>query len=152
MKSALILTLDKTVVSPISRNQESVHPSDWRFNPKVLDVIKHYSSLHYKILIVSNQLAVYNGLVTEKMFLRKMNLIVNKIEEELKLIQNSVCYSYCTDINSYNFLPKPGMLYEFALDHEIDLHDSIVVGSSVYDSSIAVYSGAKYIDINLIEY
>ena len=84
------------------------------------------------------------------MFLQKINLIVNKIEHELKLTANTICYDYEVDINSYRFLPKPGMLYEFALDHEIDLHDSIVVGSGMYDISIATYIGAEFKDINLI--
>ena len=150
MKPALILTLNPTVVSPNSRNRESIHPLDWKFHPNILRVIKEYTDKHYKVLIISNQLAIYNELITEKMFLQKINLIVNKIEHELKLTANTICYDYEVDINSYRFLPKPGMLYEFALDHEIDLHDSIVVGSGMYDISIATYIGAEFKDINLI--
>ena len=150
MKPALILTLENTVVSPNSRSKESIHPLDWKFHPNILRVIKEYTDKHYKVFIISNQLSIYNELITEGNFLKKMNLIVNRIEHELNLQINTIGYDYEIDINSYRFLPKPGMLYEFALDHEIDLHDSLVVGSGMYDIPIAKYIGAEFKDINLI--
>ena len=150
MKPALILILENTVVFPNSRGKESLHPLDWKFHPNILRVIKEYTDKYYKVIIISNQLSIYNELITEKMFLKKMNLIVNRIEQELRLASNSIGYDYEVDINSYRFLPKPGMLYEFALDHEIDLHDSIVIGSSMYDIPVAKYIGADFKDINLI--
>lgn len=153
MIPALILTLDNTLIKTRSKQQYALHSEDWLFNNQAVAAIKEYSAKQYKILIISNQLAIYNNITPEKSFLRKMELIVSTLERDLKLKPASICYSYCIDVDSYNFLPNPGMLYDFALDFDISLYNSILIGSSIYDKTIATYSGiSTYLDISLLTY
>jgi HAD superfamily hydrolase (TIGR01662 family) len=153
MERLLILTLDGTLITTLSGRKYSVHSEDWKFIIQAVEAIKDYHKRGYKIFIMSNQLAIYNNIISDKSFLRKMNLIVNTLERDLPIKVNSICYDYCIDEESYRFLPKPGMLYEFAVDHEIDLINSVFIGSSLLDKNSALSVGIKnYIDVTNLTY
>jgi len=153
MTKSLILTLDNTLVVPLSKGKYSLHAEDWKFINQTVEAIADYARKGYKILIISNQPYVASNITPESAFIRKMNLIVTTIERLKNIEPNSICYDYCIDEDSYSYLPKPGMLYEFAMDHEIDLINSVFIGSSMFDKDKATKAGIKtYIDISELDY
>lgn len=159
MKKALFLTFDKTLIVPLNNKSYYLHTEDWRFVNQTVEAIRDYEKQGYVICIICNQIEIAQGIVSEKNFLFKMNNVLVTLEKELKgkkkrnYEKNFINFSYCYDDTSYNFLPKPGMLYDFAVDHELDIINSILIGSTLRDKDIAYNAGIKqYLDVTDLNY
>ena len=55
MNKALFLTFDNTLIHTLSGRRIPLHSKDWRINPEILNTIRHYDRLGYKIIIIDNQ-------------------------------------------------------------------------------------------------
>lgn len=148
MNRALFLTLDDTLVSTRSGHKYSLHREDWKFIDTTVSAIKSYYDKGYLICILINQAQIADNITTDKTFHAKLALILQSLEIKLKLKPNSIIYEYCIDTESYNYLPRPGMVYNLALEYDLDIVNSILIGNSIYDKTISIYSGIKtYFDI-----
>jgi DNA 3'-phosphatase len=148
MKPCAIFTLNNTLIKTRSKRTYPLHSEDWVLIDKAIFILKELYFRDYKIIILSNQFNIEDGITKEKDFIRQINSICSKIEKELKLTKNSISYFYCTKRNTYNTLPKPGLLYEISLDFELDLANSYLIGSNLDDKELAFNSGIrKYIDV-----
>lgn len=153
MKKALFLTLDNTLITTLSGRAYSLHSEDWKFIIQTVEAIKDYYSKGYVICIITNQPQIANNIVSEKTFIRKMNLILKTLEKDLKIKSNEISYGYCIEEGTYHYLPNPGLIYDFALEFEIDVLNSILIGNSNKDKLIATYSGiTTYIDKTNLTY
>ncbi len=148
MKKALFLTLDNTLICTRSGHKNSLHREDWQFIKEVVANIKGYYNKGYLICLVINQSQIADNITTDKLFHAKLALILQSLEKYLKLPTNTIIYEYCIDKESYNYLPRPGMIYNLALEYDLDIVNSVLIGNSIYDKTIAIYSGIKtYIDV-----
>jgi histidinol phosphatase-like enzyme len=153
MKPALFILLDDTLITTLSGKKYSLHREDWKFINNAVEFIKEYYNKDYFIFIITNQLAIYNNITPEKAFHAKMELILSTLEKDLKIKKNFIQYRYCIDEDSYSFLPKPGLILDLALEYEVDLSKSILLGNSLYDKAILIYSGIKiYKDVTDLIY
>lgn len=153
MKRALILTLDNTLITTLSKQKYALHAEDWKFILQTVEAIRDYSSRGYRICIISNQPSITNNIISEKVFLRKMELVVSTLEKDLKLKPRTISFSYCIDDESYYKLPNPGLLYNLAIDFELDLYRSIFIGNSLEDESTAILAGIKtFITVTNLNY
>jgi histidinol phosphatase-like enzyme len=153
MKKALFITLDNTLVQTLTKRPYSIHSGDWKFIIQTVEAIKDYSSRGYIICLIINQSEVEDGLINANVFNKKVELIIDTLEKDLKLRNVGIKYKICIDDYSYNFLPKPGMIFELCLLHKIDLTKSVLIGSSFWEKDIIRYSGInKYIDITELTY
>jgi histidinol phosphatase-like enzyme len=149
MNKALFLTFDDTLVTTLSGRKYSLHGEDWKFINQAVYAIRDGIKEGYMVCLLINQDAITTNLISERTFLRKLDLVVNTLERDLKLKTNTIRYAYCIDNTSYNYLPKPGMIYELATEYELDIVNSVLIGNSKYEELIAKKSGiSKYIDIS----
>lgn len=152
---ALFCDLDGTIITTRSGKKFPLHSEDWKFIDEMLSCIKHYQSKGFKICIVTNQGGIELGYVSERDFIRKISDICINIERRLSLEPNSISYYYCKEIdeNCYHRKPNPGMAYELAVDYELDLKESIMIGDMESDRLFALNAGiGKYLNINEIEF
>lgn len=153
MDKALFLDLDGTLIATRSGRDFPLHEDDWRFNDSVLACIKHYAKKEYDIYIISNQGGIESGYITVASFERKINKICDKIEKLLNLKEIVVGFIYCANMISYNRKPNPGMAYELAIEHELDLRNSVMVGDMQSDREFAINAGiGKYLSITEVEF
>lgn len=151
MKRALFLTLDNTLITTRSGHKYSLHREDWQFIDTTVEAIKSYDKEGYLVCLIINQSQIANNITTDRVFHAKLSLILQALEKNLKLQSNSIVYEYCIDESSYNYLPKPGMVYNLALEYELDLSKSVLIGNSIYDKTISIYSGiGTYLDVTQI--
>ncbi len=143
MNKALFITFDETLVTTLSGKKYSIHGEDWKFINNTVDIIRKGISDEYIICFIINQIGIELGYISEKTFLRKIELIIKTLEKDLKLKTNTINYMYCSNSESYLCLPNPGMIYELAIEHEIDVVNSTVVSHTKLDWTICENAGIK---------
>jgi len=148
MKKAVFIILDDTLITTLSGKKYALHGEDWKFYNQTVEAIRYYFARGYRICIISNQLQLMNNTLGQKTYDRKMELVLATLERDLRIPKNYINHYFSKDRDdAYSVLPNPGLIYDYALDFEIDVVNSIVIGSSVYDKEVQVNAGIKtYID------
>lgn len=143
MKTAVFFDLDGTLIETKSGATFPKSNNDWKLKDGVKDVIEQVFIQQRIICIVTNQGGIQVGYNTENGFIKKIEEIVNYIEKNTMIPSNYIKYSFCpsNDDSNYHRKPNPGMAYDLALEHEIDLHNSIMVGYMNSDKEFAILAG-----------
>lgn len=148
---ALFIDLDGTIIKTKSGETFPKNIDDWEFIDGVLSRIRLYRDNGYHICIVTNQAGIELGYITKEQFETKIDSICKEIEQ---YIGHSVNYSYCGYGTSYYRKPNPGFAYQFALELELDLRKSVMVGDMESDAKFAKNAMiGTYMDIkDFLEY
>lgn len=153
MRKGLFITLDNVLIKTLSGREYSLHTQDWKFNNQVVEAVKDYNYKGYKIIVITNQSQIYKGLTTEKLFNIKFENVLGALEKHLKLKNNSIASNYCIEEDTYNYIPNPGMVYEIAIEFELDLFNSFLIGNSIYEKELAKKAGiSNYLDVTDLNY
>lgn len=150
-QKALFTDLDGTVITTNSGRTFPIHSADWRLIPETLNALQYFYKKGYKIIIITNQGGIGEGYVAEDVFIGKIEKICKTIEKKLKFKAGSICYSYCKDMESYYRKPSAGMAYDNALEFELNLIESVMLGDYKTDEQFATNAGiGEYINITEI--
>lgn len=142
-----------TVSSPYSAKQLRVYP-------RAAETIKKIQELNYKAIVISNQ----PGVAKKQFSYAELQRMNNKIKQELR--KKDVVLDgeyYCLHhpralIKKYKAncecrKPKPGMIFQAARDHHLNLKHSFVVGDSLIDVKAGKAAGCKTVLIgNLTDF
>lgn len=142
MTNALFLDLPN-IIKTKSKQDFPLHREDWYIPQAVKDTIKKHLEFNYKILLVGNYPEVYVSKRQANPIENLMGNIAEALELEFKLPVNSVAYDYCTDSDSFEYLPLPGMFYNLAYEHELLLGYSFIITNDTVGKFIQQYSGIK---------
>lgn len=144
MNSVLFLDIP-SIIKTNSKQAFPLHREDWFISNEIKETIKKYVDLNYKVALVGN----YPNIAVRKKDINPIeNLFTNiaeRLELEFKLEPNSINYDYATDIESFEFLPLPGMLYTMAAEYDILLGYSFIITNVVLGKFIQQYSSVKAI-------
>lgn len=152
MNKALLCDLDGTLITTRSGREFPLHSEDWKFIDSTLECIRHFHKRGYIICIVTNQGGIELGYLTKTSFINKIDSICTKMEKMLKIEEGSIKYMFCPNMVDFNRKPLPGMAYELAIQHELDLRNSVMLGDMKTDNEFARNAGCiRYININEIE-
>jgi len=120
------------------------NPTEFEFLPGVLESLVYFSSIFYKIIIVTNQQGVGKGIMTEDELITLHSFMVNEIT---KVNGRADAVYYCTDLaTAPNNCRKPSvnMAKNAVKDFpQINLKESIMVGDSKSDIEFGKNSGMK---------
>jgi len=148
LTKALFTDLDGTLIRTNSGRKFPIHSADWRFIPETLKALTYFYKQGYKIIIVTNQGGIGEGYMAEKVFIDKIDKICCTLEKRLEFKANSVSYFYCTGMDGYDRKPNPGMAFEAALEYELDIKESVMLGDYITDMQFARNAGMDdYYDI-----
>jgi len=149
---AIFLDRDDTVVDDpgyISR------PEQVKLLPGVIDALKSFKSLGYKLIIVSNQSAVARGMIDENQ-LSKIHARLERILANDGVFLDNIYY--CPfhpegKVEQYSKesefrKPNSGMLIQASEEMNIDLENSWMIGDSYRDVEAGARVGCKTILIN----
>lgn len=130
----------------IRKAPDGEYVGDWRevqFLPGSLDAILAIHRFGYKVIIVTNQ----RGVATGKIELSKMKEIHTQMKE---VVANSggiiSAIYYCPHDTSEDCIcrkPKPGMLLQAAVDHQVRLPECWMVGDTAADIAAGKSAGCK---------
>jgi len=117
--------------------------SEFKFLPTAIEAIRLLSAAGYEIYVISNQAGIGRGLMNEG----DLFTIHKNMEEELnKNGAKLAAIYYCPHRAEDNCLcrkPKPGMLFQAAIDHQIDLPNAIFVGDDPRDEDAGKAAGCR---------
>lgn len=162
MKTALFLDLDGTLINTKSGETFPQDMNDWVLNMDIIELIKEAKKLSMHLVIVTNQGGIATGNTKEAEFLEKLLNICAEVERltGYKFGKNfRYYYSPSMNRNNYYRKPNPGMAYQAALDMEILLPGSVMVGDasgkpndfSASDLNFAINANiGQYYDVNSI--
>jgi histidinol-phosphate phosphatase family protein len=118
-------------------------PEDFELLPGVAEGIKLLNERGFNVVVVTNQSGIARGYFTEGM----LASIHDKMRKELAKHGARVdAIYYCPhhpDDNCDCRKPKPKMILQAAIDLDIDLRQSYVIGDSEMDVELARQAGCK---------
>lgn len=150
MNKGLFIMLDNVLITTRSGKPFPLHSEDWKFKVYWQEIMKQSILQGFTICIIDNQYDVgKNGYIPSSTFNNKIENICKIIEKDLDLPQNSVVSNFCFEEDTFHSVPKPGLIYDLALDYELNLGDSILIGDMETHVLLAKNAGiSTYYDIN----
>lgn len=138
------LFLDRDGVINIEKNY-LYKIEDFQFIKGIVELARHYQSLGYIIVVVTNQSGIDRGYYTEDDFaILSKWMTIEFAKEGVKISKVYHCphhpsiYGECECRK-----PKPGMLLEAKKEFDIDMGNSILIGDKERDIQAALNAGLK---------
>lgn len=113
--------------------------------PKSIEALKLLSQLNYLVFFVTNQAGLAEGLISEAKFDEINDKVLELVAPSgIKVEKTFVC-PHGESSNCACRKPKPGLLKNAAIEYEIDLADSWMIGDRPSDVMTGVNAGTKTI-------
>jgi D-glycero-D-manno-heptose 1,7-bisphosphate phosphatase len=136
MNRALILDRDGV----INREKDYVwRPEEFEFLPGVFEALREAITKGYLIIIITNQAGIARGYYTEEDFQKLTEWMLHKFRDEGVQVTDVYYDPYHPEgvgkyrKESLRRKPNPGMIFEAARDHHIDLRQSALAGDKLSD-------------------
>ncbi len=117
--------------------------ADVEIYPQALEALASIRHTPFKIIIVTNQSAVGRGIITLETAWAIQERLVEVIEAHNGRIDDSFICPHAPDDNCDCRKPKPGMLFQAAAKHHINLSQSYMIGDAVTDLKAGLAAGVK---------
>lgn len=115
--------------------------SEFEFIDGIFDACRYFISINFNIIVITNQSGIERGLYTEIDF-NKLNIwMINEFKKNNVEILDVFHCPHVTTSNCNCRKPKPGMLIEAQIKHEIDLSKSWMIGDKESDIKAAKSAG-----------
>lgn len=146
MNKAVFLDRDGVINKAIIKDGKVYSPryfSEFEFVENVTKQIKKLKDAGYLVVVVTNQPDIVRG----SMDISELKKMTKSIRECLAIDEILVCMHDDID-NCTCRKPKPGMLFDAAKRHNIDLNRSFLIGDGWKDMEAAINAGCKGILID----
>ena len=141
-----VVFLDRDGV--INENLDGDYVKNWDefvFLSGAIEAVKRLTQAGYDIIIISNQSGINRGIVSASAVEGIHRRMLGEITSAGGMIKAIYYCPHRPDEDCDCRKPKPGMLLKAAADHQIDLHDSYVVGDAIRDIEAGAKAGCKTI-------
>lgn len=120
---------------------------DFHLVPEFVEALRVVSSKGYAAVVITNQRGVGRGIMTQETLDSIHDHLIEKLEAfGLKLHDIYVCVA--NDNEHPNRKPNPGMIFDAARDHNLDLSRSWMVGDNESDVLAGRRAGIRTILVN----
>ena len=116
---------------------------DFIFIDGIFDACHHFQKLGYKIIVVTNQSGIHRRLYAESDYKKLTKWMVAKFKKNLIDILDVFYCPHGPNSNCGCRKPKPGMLIEAQVKHNIDMVNSWMIGDKNRDIEAALSAGIK---------
>lgn len=142
MNNALFIDV-ANLIKTKSKQTFPLHREDWLLTDNIKDTIKKYTDLNFKVFLIGNHPDIPVRKHEPNPIENLYESIAQGIEKDLKLKPNTISFDYCTDKESFDYLPLPGLFYNLAIEHEILLGYSFILTIPNLGEFIQSYSSVK---------
>jgi D-glycero-D-manno-heptose 1,7-bisphosphate phosphatase len=143
MHRAVFLDRDGTINDGVVRNGRLYPPptvNDFRLLPGVDTAVPALARAGFKIVVVTNQPDVATGVQSRDV----VETMHERLREWLPIDDIRVCYHVDADACACR-KPKPGMLLDAAVEHQLDLRGSYMIGDRWRDVGAGTAAGCRTI-------
>lgn len=118
---------------------------DFEFIDGIFEVCKHFQTLGYLIIVVTNQSGIARGMYSEMDFSMLTFWMLEQFDKEGVTIDQVYHCPHHPDISGPCECrkPKPGMLLQAHAEFEIDLEHSVLIGDKERDIEAAHNAGVE---------
>ena len=152
VKKAIFLDKDGTLIPDVPYN---VDPEKISLSQNTIDGLLALQEAGFVLLVISNQSGIAKGFFDEEALQHVAHKIISLLQQHgLRLAGFYYCPHHPeSDMQSYKIncscrKPKPGLFFEAASDHQIDLSQSWMIGDILHDVEAGHAAGCKAILIN----
>ncbi|MCP4356935.1 MAG: HAD family hydrolase [Chloroflexi bacterium] len=117
--------------------------TDVHFFPQALQALARIRRCPYKIIVVTNQSAVGRGILTYEAALELNERIIERVRQENGRVDAAYICPDAPDKETGCRKPKPGMLHRAAQEHQLNLHQSIMIGDALTDVQAGRAAGVR---------
>ena len=107
--------------------------NDFEFIGGIFDACLHFQSLSYKIIIITNQSGISRGYYTESDYQKLTQWMLEQFQYKNVNILDVFHCPHGPDSTCDCRKPKPGMLIEAKINHNIDMEKSWMIGDKEED-------------------
>lgn len=147
MPKAAFLDRDGVINRKAPEGQYVTRWEDFEFLPRVAEAIALLECAGFSVIVVSNQRGVAKGLLT----IAELELIHERMLKQLAAAEaHLTAVYYCPHDNGPSCScrkPAPGMLFQAAREHRIDLTSSWMVGDSDIDMEAGKAAGCRTVRV-----
>jgi D-glycero-D-manno-heptose 1,7-bisphosphate phosphatase len=125
--------------------------SDFKFIPGVFESCRVFQKLEFKIFIVTNQSGIARGYYSIEQFLSLTQWMCEQFNDEQIVISGTYFCPHHSEFGISSFRksclcrkPEPGMIFQAADEHDIDLSKSILFGDKVTDIQAGRNANVKH--------
>ena len=140
MHKAVFLDRDGTIARDVPYCSR---PEDFELLPDVAEGIKLLNEHGFKVVVVTNQSGIARGYFTEKMLAEIHDKMITQLAEHGAHVDAIYYCPHHPDDNCECRKPKPKMVFQAALDLDIELGQSYVIGDSEMDVELARQAGCN---------
>lgn len=137
--------LDRDGVINENRSDHVKSWDEFRFLPGALWAIARLGQAGVGVFVVTNQSIINRGIVPRSVVDRVNESMIREIERHGGRISGLACCPHRADERCECRKPRPGLLFELARKHRIDLGSSVVIGDALSDVGAAQAAGCQAI-------
>lgn len=146
MRRAVFLDRDGVINANLERDGRPVAPTtlaEFRILPGVEDAVRQFKEHGFLVIVITNQPDVANGR-TERSTVEAMHEVIRSrltVDDIRTCFHNDAAGCGCRK-------PKPGLIFEAATEHDIDLARSYVIGDRWRDVAAGRAAGCATIFVD----
>jgi D,D-heptose 1,7-bisphosphate phosphatase len=144
MNKAVFLDRDGLINFPLA-NEKRHDINNYKFFERTFDALKELASFEYKIIIVTNQKGISDGIFSEEVFHKVMGHYVEMIESNGGRIDKYYYCPHAEDAGCACRKPKTLMIDKAKKEFDIDLTKSWMIGDRTSDVQTGITAGTKTI-------
>ena len=128
----------------INRDINYLHKiEEFEFVDGVFEACKHFQSLNFKIIIITNQSGIGRGYFSEIEFMKITRWMIDEFNKNDVKISDIFHCPHAPESKCNCRKPKPGMFIEAKNKHNINMRKSWMIGDSERDVIAASSAGIK---------
>jgi D-glycero-D-manno-heptose 1,7-bisphosphate phosphatase len=129
-------------------NEYVGHWCDFEFTVGIFDLLRYLAANDFLLFIITNQSAIARGFYTEEEFSVLTDKMLAVLSSEGIHIDKVYYCPHHPDYGNKKYRkmcrcrkPQPGMILDAALEYNVDLEKSILIGDNVSDIQAAISAG-----------
>jgi D-glycero-D-manno-heptose 1,7-bisphosphate phosphatase len=123
--------------------------TDVHIYPQALDALRRAAASNFKVILITNQSAVGRGLITLQTAQTINRRLVEAIHQSGGRIDAVYMCPHAPEVQCACRKPQPGLIFYAALDHDLDLPNSILIGDAISDIQAGLAAGVGRLAIVL---
>lgn len=139
---AIFLDRDGTINVEVNYLHE---PEKFQFLPNVPEALKLLQSLHYKLIVITNQAGIAKGIYPMKDMERTNDYMIQQLKSVGVTLDGIYFCPHRTEDHCICRKPLPGMILQATKDLDVDLSKSWTIGDKLSDIESGVRAETKTI-------